>query len=93
MAANIARDGWLNLYDGITSDGTNVGQGTGFVTADVSVFKEVTKGKTCSIDTTVEMKALVGAIVVGVSLGGGSDETISYGQYKESSLILRTPPQ
>lgn len=79
------RDGLLNLYDGIASDEVDVGQGTGFVTAEVSVYEEVTNGKTYSIDTTVEMRATVGVVVVGVSIGGGTDKTISYGQGEESS--------
>ena len=78
------RNSLLSQYDGLMSDEVDVGQGNGFVTAEVNVFEEVTNGETYSLSATLDLRATAGGVISGVSIGGGADSTISYGRGKES---------
>lgn len=78
------RNSLLSQHDGLMSDEVDVGQGTGFVTAEVNVFEEVTSGETYSVSATLDLRATAGGVVTGVSIGGGTDTTIAYGRGQES---------
>ncbi|MBA1149482.1 VCBS repeat-containing protein [Ectothiorhodospiraceae bacterium WFHF3C12] len=78
------RNSLLSRYDGLMSDEVDVGQGTGFVTAEVNVFEEVTSGETYSVSATLDLRATAGGVITGVSIGGGVDTTIAYGRGQES---------
>jgi len=78
------RNSLLSQYDGLMSDEVDVGQGTGFITAEVNVYKEVTSGESYSLSTTLDLRATAGGVITGVSIGGGVDSTIAYGHGQES---------
>jgi len=78
------RNSLLSQYDGLMSDEVDVGQGTGFITAEVNVFEEVTQGETYGLSATLDLRTTAGGFINGVSIGGGADSTISYGRGSES---------
>ena len=58
--------------------------GTGFVTTEVNIFQEMTKGTSYSLEATLDLKATAGLWTVGARIGGGLDSMISYSHGKES---------
>ncbi len=78
------RNTLLSQYDGLMSDEVDVGQGTGFVTAEVNVFEEVTNGSSYSLSATLDVRTNAGGVINGLSIGGGTDATIAYGRGEES---------
>ncbi|OGI68348.1 MAG: hypothetical protein A2W18_01120 [Candidatus Muproteobacteria bacterium RBG_16_60_9] len=78
------RNGLLAQYDGVSSNEVDVGQGTGFVTTEVNIFEEVTKGTSYSLEMTLDLKATAGGFISGAKIGGGLESMISYGRGKES---------
>ena len=78
------RNTLLSRFDGVQSDEIDVGQGTGFVTADVNIFEEVTSGESYSLDVSLDVRATGGGLVTGYSIGSGVDSAVAYGRGQES---------
>ena len=66
------------------TDEVDIGQGNGFVTAELNVFEEVTQGESYSLSAKLDVKATAGGVISAVSIGGGVDSSIAYSRGQES---------
>lgn len=79
-----SRNSLQSQFENVQSDEIDVGQGTGFVTAEVNIFEEVTTGTSYSVSASIDVRATGGGVVTGYSIGGGVDSAISLGRGQES---------
>lgn len=79
-----ARNALLSQFEGLSSDEVDVGQGTGFVTAEINVFEEVATGQSYSLDTTVDLRTTAGGVLTGATFGSGAESTFVYSRGQES---------
>ena len=78
------RNSLLSQYEGLQTDEVDIGQGNGFVTAELNVFEEVTQGESYSLSAKLDVKATAGGVISAVSIGGGVDSSIAYSRGQES---------
>jgi hypothetical protein len=71
-------------HRGLSTERIDVGQGTGSVGAELNVYQETGSATAHSVEATLDIKATLGVVIAGISIGGGGGHELSVSHGSES---------